>query len=141
MNKNEPSKSELIDAFNKQFIDFIKDIERVFPDDFDIKVCRKIISKAVIILPKTLQKLFHEHFVTVYKPNIVAGDIEFFVTNDYRKAHGYKETDESWVMDKIDCLRTPLQLMIPCEKALAVKYMQNLTILSDSIKSLNDRSK
>ena len=121
------SKSELIDAFNKQFIDFIKDVERVFPDDFDIRVCRKIISKAIILLPKTLQKLFHEHFVLVYKTNIVEGNIDFFVTNDYRKA--------SWVMDKIDCLRTPMQLMIPSDKAMAVKYMQNLTILSESIKS------
>ena len=129
------SKSELIDAFNKQFIEFIKDVERVFPDDFDIRVCRKIISKAIILLPKTLQKLFHEHFVLVYKTNIVEGNIDFFVTNDYRKAHGYKETDESWVMDKIDCLRTPMKLMIPSDKAMAVKYMQNLTILSESIKS------
>ena len=129
------SKSEVIDAFNKQFIEFIKDIERVFPDDVDIKVCRKIISKAIILLPKTLQKLFHDHFVSVYKTNIDEGNIDFFVTNDYRKAHGYKETDESWVMDKIDCLRIPLSLMIPSDKAMAVKYMQNLTILSDSIKS------
>ena len=47
-----------------------------------------------------------------------------------REKHGYKPTDDAWVLNKIDCLREPIRTMIPADKAKVVQYMQNLKKLS-----------
>ena len=124
------NKSQVIDTFNNHFIEFLADIERVFPENADITLARKTINKSNAILPKLLIKLFNEYFVTIYSNEIDAGDLDFFVTNDYREKHGYKPTDDAWVLNKIDCLREPIRTMVPEDKAKVVQYMQNLKKLS-----------
>lgn len=130
------NKQQIIEVFNQQFIEFIKDIEVVFPKDTDISFARKTISKAMVILPKLLIKLFNEYFVSIYSNEIDAGDLDFFVTNDYRTKHGYKPNDESWVLDKIDVLRGPVRDMTPDQKSVVAKYMQNLKKLSNLYKDV-----
>ena len=124
------NKSQVIDTFNNHFIEFLADIEQVFPENSDITLARKTINKSNAILPKLLIKLFNEYFVTIYSKEIDAGDLDFFVTNDYREKHGYKPTDDAWVLNKIDCLREPIRTMVPADKAKVVQYMQNLKKLS-----------
>jgi len=125
------NKSQVIDTFNKQFLEFITDIEKVFPDDNDIKSTRKTINKALVVMPKTLIKLFDEHFISMYSNEIESGDLNFFIDNDYRKKHGYKENDESFVLDKIDILRNPVRNMRDDEKLKVMQYMKNLKKLTD----------
>ena len=45
----------------------------------------------------------YDTFVSAMKlvNEIDAGDLDFFVTNDYREKHGYKPTDDAWVLNKI----------------------------------------
>ena len=125
------NKSQIVDTFNKQFMEFINDIECVFPDDKDITSTKKTISKTLMIMPKILIKMFNEHIVSFYSKEIENGDIGFFITNDYRKKHGYKEKDDVWVLDKIDVLRKPIENMNLDEKAKVIQYMKNLKKLSD----------
>jgi hypothetical protein len=125
------NKNQVIDTFNKHFIEFIIDIERVFPDDADIMSTRKTISKSLVVMPKILIRMFYEHFVIFYSEQIESGNLDFFIENDYRKSHGYKETDESWVIDKIDVLRIPVKNMCEEDKAKVVQYLKNLKKLSD----------
>ena len=125
------NKSQIVDTFNKQFMEFISDIECVFPDDKDITSTKKTISKTLMIMPKILIKMFNEHIVSFYSKEIENGDIGFFITNDYRKKHGYKEKDDVWVLDKIDVLRKPIENMNLDEKAKVIQYMKNLKKLSD----------
>jgi len=133
------NKSQVIDTFNKQFMEFIMDIERVFPNDTDITSTRKSISKSLMIMPKTLIRLFNDHFVSIYSNEIENGDLGFFIENDYRKKHGYKENEDVWVLDKIDILRKPVQNMSPDEKLKIVQYMKNLKKLSDLYNTLKKK--
>jgi hypothetical protein len=133
------NKSQVIDTFNKQFMEFIIDIERVFPNDTDITSTRKSISKSLMIMPKTLIRLFNDHFVSIYSNEIENGDLGFFIENDYRKKHGYKENEDVWVLDKIDILRKPVQNMSPDEKLKIVQYMKNLKKLSDLYNTLKKK--
>ena len=126
------NKNEIIETFNTHFIEFIKDVERVFPENSDITLARKTLNKTCSILPKVLIKLFNEHVVGIYSAEIEAGDLDFFVNNDYRSKHGYKENDEAWVLEKIDCLREPVRNMTLDDKAKVIKYLQNLKKLSDA---------
>ena len=50
------NKNQIIDTFNKHFMEFIIDIERVFPTDIDIMSTRKSLSKSLILMPKVLQE-------------------------------------------------------------------------------------
>jgi hypothetical protein len=123
-------KSQVIETFNNHFIEFLVDVELVFPDNSDITLARKTLIKSNAILPKLLIRLFNEYFVKIYSNEIDAGDLDFFVTNDYRMKHGYKPEDEAWILNKIDCLREPIKTMIPEDKAKVVQYIQNLKKLA-----------
>jgi hypothetical protein len=124
------NKTQVIDTFNQHFIEFLVDVERVFPENKDITLAKKTINKSNAVLPKLLLKFFHEYFVKVYSNEIDVGDLDFFVTNDYREKHGYKPDDEAWVLNKIDCLREPIKCMNADDKAKVVKYIQNLKKLA-----------
>ena len=125
------NKNQIVETFNKHFLEFIMDIERVFPNDIDIISMRKSLSKSLIIMPKSLIRMFNDYFVTMYSSQIDNGDLDFFIDNDYRTKHGYKTTDEVWVLDKIDILRGPVRSMSQTEKENVIKYLKNLKKLSD----------
>ena len=130
------NKNQIIDTFNKHFMEFIIDIERVFPNNVDIMSARKSLSKSLIVMPKLLIRMFNDYFVMLYSSEIENGDLNFFIENDYRKKHGYKETDDVWVIDKIDILREPVRNMSAEEKANVIQYLKNLKKLSDMYNNL-----
>jgi hypothetical protein len=125
------NKIQIIDTFNKHFMDFIIDIERVFPNDTDIMSMRKSLSKSLILMPKSLIRMFNDYFVAMYSNEIDNGDLNFFIENDYRAKHGYSPTDDVWVINKIDILREPVRSMTDKEKENVVQYLKNLKKLSD----------
>jgi hypothetical protein len=125
------NKNQVVEAFNAHFIEFISDIEKVFPNDTDITLARKSLLKTFMVLPKILIKMFHESFVTMYSNEIEQGDLNFFIDNDYRTKHGYKVKDEAWILEKIDCLREPIRSMSEDDKAKVIQYLKNLKKLSD----------
>jgi len=125
------NKSQIVEAFNKHFIEFVTDIERVFPNDTDIMCTRKTINKTLVIMPKSLIKMFNENFVQIYGNEIDKGDIGFFIDNDYRKTHGYKDNEQVWALDKIESLKQPVKNMNDDDKNKVIKYLQNLKKLTE----------
>jgi len=130
------NKNQIIETFNKHFMDFIIDIERVFPDDMDIMTSRKTLNKSLILMPKVLIRMFNDSFVQFYSEQIDNGDLDFFIQNDYRSKHGYKATDEVWALDKIDVLREPIRKMSDEDKEKVIQYLKNLKKLSDLYNNL-----
>jgi hypothetical protein len=133
------NKNQIVETFNKHFMEFVIDIERVFPSDTDIMSTRKTISKTLMIMPKMLIRMFNDYFVTMYSTEIENGDLNFFIENDYRKKHGYKETDDVFILDKIDVLREPIKNMSDEDKSKVIQYLKNLKKLSDLY--INSRKK
>ena len=130
------NKNQVIEAFNNHFMEFIKDVERVFPHDTDIISTRKSLSKTLVVMPKILIRIFNDSFVTLYSNEIDRGDLEFFINNDYKTRHGYKEKDDPWALEKIDTLREPVRNMSDQDKLQVIKYLQNLKKLSDLYNNL-----
>jgi hypothetical protein len=130
------NKNQIIETFNKHFMDFIIDIERVFPDDMDIITSRKTLNKSLILMPKVLIRMFNDSFVQFYSDQIENGDLDFFIENDYRTKHGYKDGDEVWALDKIDVLREPIRKMSNEDKEKVIQYLKNLKKLSDLYNNL-----
>ena len=128
------SKSNLLTAFNTHFNDFFEDINKVFPDNVDIKKAQNGLFAIRKANPKILIKIWNEHIIMGYKDEIEKGDINFFINKDYSKDFS-KNTYAEKIMQGIDRLREPVKSMDSDDQAKVIKYIQNLTKLSSLYES------
>ena len=116
--------------FNDHFTEFINDISNVFPNNVKIMSAKNSLSTIRRANPKMLIKIWIEYVATPYKTQIEKGDISFFLENDYVKDLGdYVSSDN--IMEYIQMLREPIQNMGENNQAKAMKYIQNLSKISE----------
>ena len=100
--------SEILSAFNRHLIDFFNDIERVFPDDLDIKTAKSSLIGIRKMNPKLIIKIWDSHIGLPYKDQIEKGDIDFFINKDY--SLDLKDNkNSSLIISKICTLREPIK--------------------------------
>lgn len=121
--------TNLVTAFNDHFLEFVSDIQSVFPDDADILTAKNALMTIRKANPKLLVKIWTTYVYAPYKQQIEAGDINFFLTKDY-SADLHKTDNSDKIMESIDRLRTPVKNMSPENQAKTIKYIQNLSKLS-----------
>ena len=115
--------------FNTHFIEFLEDIERIFPEDLDIKTAKNSASLLIKLNPTILIKMWKTHVNAKYQKEIEKGDIDFFINKDY--TNDLVDTGNTrQITDAIDRLRNPIKLMTPEDQAKTMKYIQNLSKLS-----------
>lgn len=119
--------STILAAFNNHFEEFVADIQRVFPDDVDIKAAATALSRLRKANPSIIIKGFKSYVSIPYSDQIDAADITFFVKKDYSNDVG----DESPILEKINMLREPVAQMGEEDQAKVLKYLQNLKKLSE----------
>jgi hypothetical protein len=125
------SKNQIIETFNKHIMEFIMDIERVFPHDTDITALRKSLSRTIMMIPKSVIRAFNEHFSIVYGKEIDEGNLDFFIDNDYNAKHGNIINNNSLIIKKINELRRPVRNMVDDDKAKVIQYLKNLKKLTE----------
>ena len=121
-------KSQILGAFNDHFTEFVQDVQRVFPDNNDIATLLSAITKIRKVNPKLIIKAFNEHVIGSYDTQIKAGDLNFFINNDY-KNDLVDVGSSNMILEKIDLLRQPIREMGKDEQAKVMKYIQNLSKL------------
>ena len=121
--------SNILTAFNDHFVEFISDIQTVFPDDHDVLMAKNSLIAIRKANPKMIIKIWNGLIVGKYKKEIEAGDLTFFINNDYSQdlANSYNSKQ---ITDAVDRLRQPIKLMSDENKAKTIKYIQNLTKLA-----------
>lgn len=122
-------KTSILRAFNNYFFEFIDDIILVFPDHVDVrnsKTSFEIFRKAN---PTCLLKAWNSFVYEPYKEVIAQGNIDFFFEKDYREDLR-QMANANQIMGVIDTIRDPLRSLNAENKAVAVKYIQNLSKLS-----------
>jgi hypothetical protein len=125
-------KTQILSAFNDHFMQFVEDIQLVFPDNSDIAAVSLALGKLRKANPRLLIMSFKEHVVSGYRMEIEKGDINFFINNDYQNdLNNIGVGSSNQILEKIDCLRGPVRDMNSNEQAKVIKYMQNLLKLSD----------
>lgn len=125
-------KTQILSAFNDHFMQFVQDIQVVFPDNSDIAAVSLALGKLRKANPRLLIMSFKEHVVSGYRKEIEKGDINFFINNDYQKdLNNIGVGSSNQILEKIDCLRGPVRDMNQNEQEKVIKYMQNLLKLSD----------
>ena len=120
----------ILPVFNSHFIDFIQDIEKVFPEDVDIKTAKTSVMFLQKNNPKLLIKLWKKHVNAKYQTEIEAGNIDFFLTKNY-SGDLTKAQNSEQINEIIERLRGPISLMSEENKQKTIKYIQNLTKLTN----------
>ena len=121
--------SNLLTAFNDHFVEFISDIQRVFPDDVDILTAKNALLVIRKTNPKIIVKIWAKCVVGEYKKEIEAGDIGFFINKDYAKDLVQSPSSDK-ITESIDRLRNPVKQMSIEDQTKVMKYIQNLTKLA-----------
>ena len=123
----------LLTAFNDHFMEFVNDIHEVFPDDVDILSAKNSFSMVRKMNPKILIKSWDSLVVGKYQSAIEAGDLSFFMNKDY--TNDLKDVPNNpnaeRIVSAIDRLRTPIKSMSADNQAKIIKYIQNLTKISN----------
>ena len=120
------SKKILIDTFFKQFGDFLKQLEAMYPDDMDFPVFITTLSVLRTSNPIIVVKFVKESIVDSYKDKILNRDESFFIEEDYTK-HGDVN------LDVVQKLKKYVKDMSPTSKDVVWKYIELLMKLSIKI--------
>ena len=121
---------QIMKAFNDHFVEFLDDIQRVFPDDADIATVKNSLLAMRKANPRLIIATFKKSVSGTYHDQIEKGDLEFFINKDYGDDLGEGGVSNS-VLEKIDLLREPVRNMDKSDQKKAIKYIQNLTKLCD----------
>ena len=121
--------NNILTAFNDHFIEFVSDIQSVFPNDPDILATKTALSAIRKANPKMIVKIWNSFVVGKYKSEIEAGNIGFFINKDYASDVSAAANSDK-IMDSINRLREPIRQMTPEDQAKTMKYIQNLTKLA-----------
>ena len=122
--------SNILTAFNDHFLEFLNDIQSVFPDDPDILSAKNALTLIRKANPKMIVKIWKTFIADKYRGQIEANDISFFLTKDYLCDVSTSQNSDK-IMESIDRLREPIRNMATDNQAKVMKYIQNLTKLSD----------
>jgi hypothetical protein len=121
--------ANILGAFNDHFVEFVTDIQTVFPDDHDVLVAKNALLAIRKANPKIIVKIWNTYIVDKYRKQIDDGDISFFIEKDYSNDLANNDYSAK-ITEAIDRLRTPIKNMNVGEQAKTMKYIQNLTKLA-----------
>jgi hypothetical protein len=127
--------SNILSAFNDHFVEFVTDVQSVFPEDHDILVAKNSLLAIRKANPKMIVKIWNTYIVGKYKAEIEKGDISFFINKDYSQDLVYASNPDK-IIESINRLRMPIKLMNPVDQAKTMKYIQNLTKLAAMYESM-----
>jgi len=124
------SQSVILSKFNEHFVEFISDIQAVFPEDVDILSAKNSLLMIKKANPKMIIKIWKTHIVDKYMDQIEMGDISFFINKDYSGDLSKSYFSSNKIIEGIDRLRSPIRAMTSENQQKTMKYIQNLTKLS-----------
>lgn len=122
--------SNILTAFNDHFLEFLNDVQNVFPEDLDILTAKNALTAIRKANPKMIVKIWKVFIADKYRNYIEANDISFFLTKDYSSDVLTAQNSDK-IMESINRLREPIKNMGPENQCKAMKYIQNLTKLAD----------
>lgn len=123
------SASNILSAFNDHFVEFVSDIQSIFPKDTDILTAKNSLLMIRRANPKMIIKIWNTYIVGKYRSEIESGNLDFFLNKDYSQDTANTD-NQGKIMESIDRLRNPIRQMGEENQAKTMKYIQNLTKLA-----------
>ncbi|MCJ7802887.1 MAG: hypothetical protein MUP82_11085 [Candidatus Marinimicrobia bacterium] len=122
--------NNILTAFNDHFLEFVNDVQAVFPEDTDILSAKNSLIAIRKANPKMIVKIWNTFIVGKYKREIESGDLGFFMNKDYSNDLAVSQNPDK-IMESINRLRDPIRNMSSENQAKVMKYIQNLTKLAE----------
>jgi len=129
------NKSTILKTFNSHFFEFIDDVIRIFPENKEIKQARSSVELIKTANPTAIIKAWHKFVYSPYSTVIEAGDITFFFEKDYSGDINHLANSNE-IMKFIDTIREPVRNMSETEQEYTIRYVQNLSKLSNIYTSM-----
>jgi hypothetical protein len=107
-------------AFNNQFLEFIEDVLRLFPNDKDIIATKNSLLMMKKMNPKLIITAWRDFIAKPYADDIENGGMEFFLNKDYSEDLQVLGDTEK-ILQVIDRLRGPLKSLHPEDSDSALK--------------------
>lgn len=123
------SNNNILTLFNDHFIEFVSDIQNVFPEDPDILTAKNSLLTIRKANPKMIVKIWKKYIVEKYQQEIDAGNISFFMEKDYSMDLAAAENSDK-ILESINRLKAPINQMSKENQDKTMKYIQNLTKLA-----------
>lgn len=120
----------LLKTFNNHFLDFVKDIRSIFPEDKDVRRAETALEMMIKANPRMLIMLWQSKILFKYRGKIESGDMSFFVDKDYTEDLNNDASSQK-IVEAIERLRQPVNNMSMENKEKSMKYIQNLSKLCD----------
>ena len=111
-------------------MEFIQDIELVFPNDETIISAKNIIVSVKKINAKIPIYIWNKFVISPYREEIRQGNVSFFINKDYSEDVNGTLYGKS-ILTAIDKFREPLRNMDGPNLKKSVKYIQNLADITD----------
>ena len=121
--------SNILTAFNDHFVEFVTDVQNVFPDDVDLLTAKNSLIAIRKVNPKMIVKIWNIYIVNKYSKEIEEGNIDFFINKDYSQDLSSSQNSDK-IMESINRLRDPVKQMNSTDQEKTMKYIQNLTKLA-----------
>ena len=122
-------KSNIVTAFNNHFADFVNDICTVFPNDVDLISAKNTFVMIRKANPRMTLAIWEKYVNNKYSKEIEKGDISFFLSKNYM-VDLTNSSNPKKIVEAIDRLRTPILSMSHTNQQKIMKYMQNLSKIS-----------
>ena len=117
--------TSLVKVFCNHLMEFIEDLELIFPDNLDIKTGHTFISGIKKANPKKLIQVWKTSVLDCYGKEIEKGDIDFFLNKDY--TNDLPSDSSNKFLSIIEDSRFLLKQTSNENKEKSMKYLQNLT--------------
>jgi len=127
MNSN---KSSYLKLFNNHLNEFIDDVLTIFPNDLDLQTCATFLKGIRKVNPRITITSWNQWVTEKYRIEIESGNLEFFEEKDYKEDIS-GSNEEQKILEVIERIRNDVKGCGAENKKKTMKYLQNLTKLSD----------
>ena len=97
--------SAVLRGFNDHFVEFIDDVQRLFPEDRDVRTAHTALVGARKANPIIICKIWQKVVLRQNRAEIESGDLDHFARKDYSRNFPRSMT---WIVARIDNFRRPL---------------------------------
>jgi hypothetical protein len=122
-------KTTILRAFNNLFFEFLGEVQKVIPENGDIKDAITGLELLKKANPTCIVKAWHFFVYEPYKEEIGRGDITFFCEKDYQNYLAYMSNSDE-IMKAIQRIRDPIRSMSEDNKKVVLQFVSNLCRLS-----------
>lgn len=120
----------ILTAFNNHFLEFVEDVQSIFPNDKDIRKAKAALEMLKKANPRLIIQVWKTQIVSHYRNQIEEQDVNFFLHKDYSIDVDGAESSNR-ILNAIERLREPIRHMGFENQKKCMKYVENLTKLSD----------